>query len=128
MNNGWFSLLAFVAILAMIPLALRLLKRTPLGGAAAHGLMRTVAVLPLAPGQRLMTVEVGSGDERRWLVLGVTGQQITTLHTMAPQDEAVAPAGMPLPFAQTPFGQMLSRLQKKDGEQGPSQAGSGDER
>ena len=114
MNNGWFSLLAFIAILAMIPVALRLLKRTPLGGAAAHGLMRMVAVLPLAPGQRLVTVEVGRGEERRWLVLGVTGQQITTLHTMAPQDEALSAMATPMPFAQTPFGQMLAKLQKKD--------------
>ena len=128
MSNTLFSLLAFVAILAMIPVSLKLLKRTPLGGAAAHGLMRTVAVLPLAPGQRLMTVEVGSGEERRWLVLGVTGQQITTLHTMAPQDEALPAVGAPMPFAQTPFGQMLSKLQKKDGKDGSHGAGSDDVR
>ena len=104
------SLLWFIAILALIPTALWLLKRTPAGGASVHGLMRTVAVLPLAPGQRLLTVEVGRGDARRWLVLGVTGQQITTLHEMAPQDEAVPPA----PQAAAPFAQLLARLQRKD--------------
>ena len=104
------SLAWFIAIVALIPVALWLLKRTPAGGASAQGVMRHVAVLPLAPNQRLMTVEVGRGDARRWLVLGVTAQQITTLHEMAPQAEAAAPAAAPLPFAQ-----LLSRLQRKDG-------------
>ncbi|MEW6707972.1 MAG: flagellar biosynthetic protein FliO [Pseudomonadota bacterium] len=114
MNSGLMSLLWFVAILALIPAALWLLKRTPMGGAGAHGLMRTVAVLPISANQRLLAVEVGTGEERRWLVLGVTGQQITTLHTMAPQAEAAAP---PAPgFEQTPFGQLLAKFQKKGGE------------
>lgn len=112
MNPGLSSLLGFIAILAMIPVALWLLKRTPMGGAGAAGLMRTVAVLPLSANQRLLTVEVGTGEDRRWLVLGVTGQQITTLHTLPPQAEAVAAQGVPL--SQTPFGQMLSKLQRKD--------------
>jgi flagellar protein FliO/FliZ len=108
------SLLWFIAILALIPAALWLLKRTPAGGASVHGLMRTVAVLPLAPGQRLVTVEVGRGEARRWLVLGVTGQQITALHEMAPQDETVPPA----PQAAAPFAQLLARLQRKDDRHG----------
>ena len=102
------SLLWFIAILALIPLALWLLKRTPAGGGTANGLMRTVAVLPLAPNQRLVTVEVGSGEDRRWLVLGVTGQHISTLHTLAPQDNAlVAPA------TASPFAQLIDRLQQR---------------
>jgi flagellar protein FliO/FliZ len=103
------SLAWFVAILALIPLALWLLKRTPAGGAAAHGLMRTVAVLPLGPNQRLVTVEVGRGDARRWLVLGVNNQGISALHEMAPQDDA---AGATSP-AQAPFAQLLGRLQPR---------------
>ena len=104
------SLLWFIAILALIPAALWLLKRTPAGGAALQGSMRTVAVLPLSPSQRLVTVEVGRGDARRWLVLGVTGQQITALHEMAPQEEASAAAPVV-----TPFAQLLSRFKGKDG-------------
>jgi flagellar protein FliO/FliZ len=105
------SLLWFVAIVAAIPAALWLLKRTPAGGAAAQGLLRSVAALPLSPNQKLMVVEVGSGEARRWLVLGVTGQSIATLHEMAPQAEStVAQAALP-------FAQLLGRLQKqhKDG-------------
>ena len=80
-------LAAFVLILALIPAALWLLKRTPLGGAGVGQGMRVVAALPLAPNQRIVTVEVGSGDDRRWLVLGVTPAGIQTLHTLPPQAE-----------------------------------------
>jgi len=70
--------------------------------------MRSVAVLPLAPNQRLVTVEVGRGDARRWLVLGVSAQSITTLHEMAPQDD-----GPVTPQAVAPFSLLLARLQHK---------------
>jgi flagellar protein FliO/FliZ len=100
MNFSFTPLLAFLGVLACIPLALWLLKRTPLGGGAGHGPMRLVATLPLGPNQRLLTVEVGSGDDRRWLVLGATAAGISTLHTLAPQAESPAPAGNVLPFAQ----------------------------
>jgi flagellar protein FliO/FliZ len=106
MASGFTALLWFLAIIALIPVALWLLKRTPVGGTGTAGLMRTVAVLPVAPGQRLLTVEVGSGAERKWLVLGVTGQHITALHTMAPQAEV--PAGNPA--SGTPFAQLMHRL------------------
>lgn len=109
-------LLWFVAIIVMIPLALWLLKRTPLGGAASAGTMRTVASLPIAPNQRLLTVEVGQGDDRRWLVLGVTSGSITTLHTMAPQSEAPGAPGLPAGgTAATPFAQLLGRLRSPGG-------------
>jgi flagellar protein FliO/FliZ len=79
-------LVSFAIVIALIPLALWLLKRTPIGGAAQGKSMRTVGVLPLSASQRVVTVEVGEGTERRWLVLGVTAQSITALHTMAPQE------------------------------------------
>jgi flagellar protein FliO/FliZ len=95
------SLLWFVVILAMIPLALWLLKRTRIGGAGGTQLMRTVGTLPLSPSQRLVTVELGSGEDKRWLVLGVTAQSITTVYSMLPQELAPAVAAAPpLPFAQ----------------------------
>ena len=99
---------AFLAILALIPAALWLLKRTPIGGAASGAPMRVVGALPLAPNQRLVTVEVGQGDDRRWLVLGVSPAGISTLHQMAPQAELpAAQAG-----AGTVFAQLLQRQQK----------------
>lgn len=105
--SGLLPFLWFLAIIAMIPVALWLLKRTPYGramGASAPGLLRVVAQLATGTQQRVLIVEVGSGEERRWLVLGVTAQQITTLHTMAPQAEPPAPAS----FAKL-LGQKLER-------------------
>jgi flagellar protein FliO/FliZ len=104
-------LLAFIAIIAMIPLALWLLKRTPVGAASSSAGMRTVSALPLGAQQRLVTVEVGSGADRRWLVLGVTPSHIATLWTMEPQAEV--PASAPTPTVQ--FSQLLSRLSSRDG-------------
>lgn len=109
MSNGLSSLLWFIAIIAMIPVALWLLKRTPMGGAASGHLLRSVAALPLSANQRIVTVEVGHGDGRRWLVLGVTAQSITTLHTMEPQaDLPGAAPGTPA----TPFAQLFGRLRQ----------------
>ncbi len=112
MTPGISSLLWFLAILAMIPVALWLLKRSPAIGGATRGLMSPIATLPLSPNQKLVTVEVGTGAEKRWLVLGVTAQSITTLHTMAPQ-EGVLPAGA---AGQAPasFSQLLGRFQRKE--------------
>jgi flagellar protein FliO/FliZ len=105
-------LAAFVAVLALIPFALWLLKRSPLGaGASANGL-RVVAALPLAPNQRVVTVEVGSGEQRQWLVLGVTPAGIRTLHTLAPQAEAPAAT----PRGGSPFAQLLSRQARPAGD------------
>ena len=75
---------SFAIVVALIPLALWLLKRTPMGGAGKGNGLRSVAVLPLSASQRIVTVEVGVGHEKKWLVLGVTPQSITTLHTMLP--------------------------------------------
>ena len=115
-SGAFTSLLWFVAVIVMIPAALWLLKRTPLGGGAAGGVMRSVAALPLSANQRIVTIEVGQGDERRWLVLGVTAQSITTLHTMAPQGEPVtaANAAAPLP----PFAQLLGKFRHDKGAAG----------
>ena len=90
--SGLLPFLWFLGIVALIPVALWLLKRTPMGGAAAVGVLRLVAQLPMSPSQRLMVVEVGQGADRRWLVLGATAQSITTLHVMPPQAEPVQPA------------------------------------
>ncbi|MEO8058933.1 MAG: flagellar biosynthetic protein FliO [Burkholderiales bacterium] len=114
-TSGWLgSLLWFAAIVAVIPLALWLLKRTPMGGAASSGLMRHVAVLPLSASQRVVTVEVGQGEARRWLVLGVTPGSITTLHTMDAQADAPASTSPALPG----FAQMLGRLRQDKGVAG----------
>ena len=116
-------LAAFVLILALIPVALWLLKRTPLGMAASSSPVRLVGALPLAPNQRIVTVEVGTGDERRWLVLGVTPAGIHTLHTLPPQSPVPGVPGAARPL----FAQLLSRqLPRAAAESAP--AGTADAR
>jgi flagellar protein FliO/FliZ len=107
MTPDWTPLLWFGAIVVLIPLALWLLKRTPLGGGGS-GPLRAVAMLPLSASQRVAIVEVGSGAARRWLVLGVTPQAIHMLHTLEPQGDATADGN---PQAQS-FAQLLSRLKR----------------
>ena len=115
MAVNYTSLLWFLAVIAAIPLVLWLLKRTPLGGgtggAGRAGTPRTVAVLPLSAQQKLVTVEVGQGSERQWLVLGVSPQGIRTLHTMAAQS-AAGDSGSTAPAAPATFAQLLARLRK----------------
>lgn len=106
----WTPLLWFGAVIALIPLALWLLKRTPLGGGTGNGAMRHVAVLPLSASQRVAIVEVGSGAARRWLVLGVSPQSINTLHTMDAQTDPL-PAGVETTAT---FSQLLSRLRRSE--------------
>jgi flagellar protein FliO/FliZ len=122
---NWTAALWFLAILASIPLLLWLFKRSQMlgGHAGSNGTARTVAVMPLSASQRVVTVEVGRGEERLWLVLGVTPQSITTLHTMAALppvaptipgavDDPVPPHG-PAPSAT--FSQLLGRLRGPSG-------------
>ncbi len=107
--QGGLAALAWLAVIVvLIPLALWLLKRTPLGGGAVGpaGTPRTVAVLPLTAQQRLVTVEVGTGDDRRWLVVGVSPQGLTALHTLPAQADVASPNAPPQP----PFAQLLTRF------------------
>lgn len=109
MQPSWGSLLWFLAIIAAIPVVLWLLKRTPMGGGAGtrSGLPKPVAVTGLGGQHKLVTVEVGQGEDRLWLVLGVSPQGIRTLHTMVPQAEAAdAPQAPPA----ATFQQLLTRL------------------
>ena len=93
MESPIASLLWFVFILALIPVALWALKRLPIVKGSQTSPTRVVGVTALSGSQRLLTVEVGQGDDRRWIVLGVTPSSITLLHSMAPQAEDPASTG-----------------------------------
>jgi flagellar protein FliO/FliZ len=111
MPNAGQSLLWFLFIIALIPLALWMLKRTPLGGMGGlgvAGVTRVVSTTSLGPQQRLITVEVGSGEARQWLVLGVTPHSITALHTLPPQ-ETLTPTA---PRAPLSFAALLNKARK----------------
>ncbi|RZS47602.1 FliO/MopB family protein [Sphaerotilus mobilis] len=86
MTSSWTALLWLIVVVAAIPVALWLLKRSGmagrLGGAAAGMGLKQVGALALGPQQRLVAVEVGRGEQRRWLLLGVTPQQVSTLQVL----------------------------------------------
>lgn len=125
MTASWTGLLWFVLVLGMIPAALWLLNRSGVAGlrsGAQPGLARLVGSLPVGAQQRVVTVEVGEGAGRRWLVLGVTPQQINTLHTLD-QPPVLAAGDTPvMPFAQALRTQVMSRMSganASDRPQGP---------
>ncbi len=102
----------FIAVIVMIPIALWLLKRSPWGAGLSgpsHSPVRQVSSLSLSPTQRIVTIEVGEGEEKRWLVLGVTPQSITTLHTLS-VSHAVPQVATETTLRHDAFYQLLKRL------------------
>ncbi len=99
MTSSWTALLWLIVVVAAIPVALWLLKRSGMAGrlgAGSTGLgLRQVGALPLGPQQRLVAVEVGSGEQRQWLLLGVTPQQVSTLQVLTTWPGAAEPAPAP---------------------------------
>ena len=92
-------LTTIVLLLAALAIVAWVLKRTPVARALrARGgnevPMRALGMLALSPSQRVVAVEVGSGQARQWLVLGVSPQSIHTLATLEP-DAALDGAGTP---------------------------------
>jgi flagellar protein FliO/FliZ len=98
-SSTFTPLLAFIGIVALIPIALWLLRRSGYAGAGQDGLMRTVSSLSLSPSQRVVVVELGQGATARWLVLGVTNDNINCLTQMEPPAEV--PPALRAPQAHT---------------------------
>jgi flagellar protein FliO/FliZ len=118
-------LLWLALVLVSIPAALWLLKRSGYAGLSsrvAPGSVRVVSQSVLSPQHRLVTIEVGQGGDRCWLVLGMTGQQISVLHRLVPPpatDASGYGSGASLPsIAGTSFGNLLNQWRR--GPQGPA--------
>ena len=60
-----------------------LVLRNILNARPISGASKLVSVVAVGPNQRVVTVEVGPDHNRAWLVLGVTPQQITCLHSFS---------------------------------------------
>lgn len=113
----WPALAAFVAVIALIPIALWVLKRLQ-GGAGRPGRAVTlVGGLTLGPRERIAIVEA---EGRRWM-LGVTGQSISLIAELerpdpsAQAEPAAQAAAAPGGFPPNPFAQMLESLRKRNG-------------
>ncbi|MDD2880979.1 MAG: flagellar biosynthetic protein FliO [Rhodoferax sp.] len=92
MWQAWVSVVLFVVLLALVPVALKWVQRRAGGGLmGTASATRIVSAVGVGPHQRVVTVEVGPEGARVWLTLGVTAQNITCLHTAAaPVGAAVA--------------------------------------
>lgn len=96
MSQTLFVVVLFVAGMAALPWLVRRIQQRQAGGGVAPGAAaRVLSAVAVGPQQRVVTVEVGPEHARTMLVLGVTAQQISCLHVLAPQavPSSVAPAG-----------------------------------
>ena len=110
------SFLWFVFVIVGIPMLLWLLKKSPVGknlmNRQTGALTKVIASTALGNQQRIVTVEVGQGEERQWLVLGVTPHHINTLHVLPPQEMPQQPEAVP-PKAAANFAALLNRSLRK---------------
>jgi len=92
MWQAWVSVVLFVVLLALVPVALKWVQRRAGGGMLGSAVAtRIVSAVGVGPHQRVVTIEVGPEGARVWLTLGVTAQNITCLHTAeAPVGASVA--------------------------------------
>ena len=106
--SAWPALLAFVAVIALIPVALSLLKRLQGGVPGTGRVVTLVGGLALGPRERIAVVEA---DGRRWM-LGVTGQSISLLAELEPGERAgdAVPAAAPPPPAG--FARLLEQVRR----------------
>lgn len=84
----------FVVLLALVPLTLKWVQRRSVGGISGMGSTpRVISAVAVGPHQRVVTVEVGPESDRTWLILGVTAQSITCLHSVpaAPTGTLIVP-------------------------------------
>lgn len=83
MSQTLMTVALFVVLLALVPVALKWMQRRSVGGiGGVASAPRVISALAVGPHQRVVTVEVGPESARTWLVLGVTAQSITCLHSV----------------------------------------------
>lgn len=101
MTQSLVTVVLFVLAILSIPFVLRRWQEKRGGllpGAVAGPGAKLVSAVAVGPQQRVVTVEVGPEGARTQLVLGVTAQSITCLHTLG------VPAAAS-PFASTSLSQ-----------------------
>jgi flagellar protein FliO/FliZ len=108
----WPALAAFAAVLALIPVALWVLKRLQSGGPAGQRVVTLVGGLTLGPRERVAVIEA---QGRRWMI-GVTGQSISLLAELDRPEPGTAAtditASVPPGFPPNPFAQLLDRMKR----------------
>ncbi len=99
------ALFALAVVVLVIFGAAWLLKRVQPGRPGANTLLSAVSTLSLGARERIAVIEVGD----QWLVVGVTAQTITPLHTMP---RGALPPGSTA-AATLPFSAWLARARGK---------------
>jgi flagellar protein FliO/FliZ len=103
------GLIGLGMVLAALAAFFWFLRRFSPGQTAAQGVVKVVGGVMLGPRERLVVVEVGE----TWLLLGVGGGQVSTLHTL-PRPEGYTPAMHAALPAQLPkFADKLKELLSK---------------
>lgn len=83
MTQSILSIAFFLGVLLCVPIFLKWFKQRTGASSVAIGSQTTfVGALAVGPHQRVVTVDVGPEGSRQRLILGVTPQSITCLHTM----------------------------------------------
>ncbi len=97
--------LGMALVLGLIFLCAWMARRFGLQRLDGGQLVKTISSTAVGQRERVVVVEVADN----WLVLGVTAQQVSLLHTMAPQSlpSAVAMQQPAMPFAAHSFSQLL---------------------
>ncbi len=101
------GLVGLLIVLAALAVFFWFLRRFSPGQSGAQGAVKVVGGVMLGPRERLVVVEVGD----TWLLLGVGGGQVNTLHTLPRPAGYVPVAGEPLPG----FADKLKDLLQKRG-------------
>ena len=97
MTQTIVSVVLFLVILALLPLAIRWYQQRAPGSTSPAAASRIISTVAVGPQQRVVTIEVGPEGARTWLVLGVTSQNISCLHSMpvgAARGHTFAPAAL----------------------------------
>ena len=99
------GLLGLLAVFAALGVFFWFLRRFSPGQSGAQGVVKVVGGVMLGPRERLVVVEVGD----TWLLLGIGGGQVNTLHTLPRPANYVPSARDPLPGFADKLKEMLSR-------------------
>jgi len=116
----WPALAAFAAVIALIPIALWILKRLQSGNPGATRSITMTGGLSLGPRERIAIIET---QGRRWMI-GITGQSISMLAELdasqasdAKADNRTDGAGTALQTAALPgqaaFSELLDRFKRR---------------
>ncbi|MET1116519.1 MAG: flagellar biosynthetic protein FliO [Comamonas sp.] len=82
LSQTLLAVLAFVAVIAALPWAVRRMQQRQALARGSDISTRVLSAVAVGAHQRVVTVEVGEGAHRTRLVLGVTAQQINCLHVL----------------------------------------------